>query len=183
MLKTLAVPFAMMEGNTFYQVAGAVIFAIPVSIIGWFLSLVELNVLADTRFAESLILLLFIDLVTGIWKHLKQKDFCWKRMYTGFLQKMVISFLGMTAFNVLGNVRELSELEGLRAYLILCGKLVNIFYVGGSAFNNMFIITGGKFPPVGWMERMKNFNRTTDISALNKPRETNNDMDNTPRAM
>lgn len=182
MLKTVAVPFALLEGNIFHQVAGAVILAIPASIVGWFLSLIELNVLADTRFAESLMLLLIIDLVTGIWKHLKKKDFCWKRMYTGFLQKLVISFLGMTAFNVLGNVRELSELEGLRAYLILCGKLVNVFYVGGSAFNNMFIITGGKFPPVGWMERMKNFNRTADISALNKPHESN-DTDNNPRAM
>lgn len=182
MIRSIYVPFALMEGNILAKLTGAVMLSVPTSIIGWLLSLIQVNVLTDMRFVEALVILLFIDLVTGVWKHLLQRDFCWRRLYTGFLQKMVISFLGMTVFNVLGNLQELSEMDGLRAYLILCGKLVNIFYVGGSAFNNMFIITGGKFPPVGWMERMKNFNRTADISQLTNSHEDNN-SNNSPDAM
>lgn len=177
MLRSLYVPFALMEGNTLAKLTGAVMLSVPTSIVGWLLSMVQVNVLTDMR-----VVLLIIDLATGVWKHLLQRDFCWRRLYTGFLQKLVISFLGMTVFNVLGNLQELSEMDGLRAYLILCGKLVNIFYVGGSAFNNMFIITGGKFPPVGWMERMKNFNRTADIGQLTTSHEDDN-SNNSPGAM
>lgn len=174
----LLTPFALLESqNVFFQLSGAVILSVVASPFGWLLSLLNTSLLADIAFAQSLIILLFVDLITGVWKHLKLHDFCFRRMYTGFITKFVISMLGMTAFNILGGVRELQDMDGLRGYIILVGKLINIFYVGGSAFNNMFVITGGKFPPVGWMERMKKFQTSLDIKDLKTKDHENSDID------
>jgi len=178
-LKILYTPFILLEyENKVAQIAGATMIAVPGSFMAWLMTVIKINVFSDIPFVEALFMLLLLDLSTGVWKHLKLKTFDWRRLYVGLLEKVFISFMGMIVFNIAGNVKELTEVDSLKTYLLLIGKLTNIFYVGGSAFNNMFIITGGKFPPVGWMERMKKFNQTASISALNEEKNEDSNCDN-----
>jgi len=117
----------------------------------------------DVAFTKLIAWLIIFDLIFGIWKHLKIKNFSFKLMMYGLLIKITVSYFAMMVFNGFGTIEGISHLD-VKIYILLVGKLTNFFYVAGSIFNNMYIITSGRFPPVGWMKRMKRFNETLDIS-------------------
>jgi hypothetical protein len=100
-----------------------------------------------------------VDVACGIWKHLKAKDFSFRELMTKAMTKIAISFLAMVLFNALAGMEGIDE-SGIKVYLLMIGKLMNLIYLSGSAFNNIYFITEGKFPPIAWMNRMKNFNET-----------------------
>ena len=92
--------------------------------------------------------------------------FDFKKMVVGLMEKVAISGFGMVLFNGIATIKELAMHPDLQSYLLIVGKLAIFIYVGGSAFNNMFFITGGKFPPVGWMNRMDSFEKTGNLDDL-----------------
>jgi hypothetical protein len=112
------------------------------------------------------------DVILGMWAHLKKKDFSWSELFTKGLTKIGVSLLAMIMFNAIAGVEGVGE-SGIKVYLLLVGKLMNLFYITGSAFNNMFYITDKKFPPIAWMKRMKEFNTTLDTSKLTNSVNTN----------
>lgn len=124
----------------------------------------------DVAFTKLICWLLIFDLGFGIWKHLKLKDFCWKQMMYGLLIKIAVSYLALMIFNGFGTIEGISHLD-IKIYILLIGKLANFFYIAGSIFNNMYIITSGKFPPIGWMKRMKKFNETLDLGLFKHEKE------------
>lgn len=152
------------QGNVFMKLGASLMLSITFSPVAWFWVLLRDHIIKDVAFAQLLMMCLFIDLICGVWKHLKQHTFNFKLMFTGFIEKVGVTFLGMIVFNSLGAIQEWDKIETIRDYVVLVGKLVNLIYVAGSAFNSMFVITGGKFPPVGWMARMKKFNEDVDIA-------------------
>jgi len=122
----------------------------------------------DADFFRVIMLFLFADLVLGVWKHWEQKTFDWKRLYTGFIEKVFVSLIGMVMFNAVAGIKEFQEIQTLESWFVLTGKMMNLFYIGGSAFSSMYVITGGKFPPIGFMKRLKSFNETLNINELTK---------------
>lgn len=132
----------------------------------WISDVLTNHVFLSAEFVKILVLALVIDVVTGAMKHLKLKTFDWRELFTGFTVKVAISFMGMAMFNSFASMEDFNSTPAFRDYFILIGKLCNFLYVGGSAFNNMFIVTNGKFPPVSWMSRMKKFNDTLSVSDL-----------------
>jgi len=50
--------------------------------------------------------------------------------------------------------------------LELGGQIACFIYVGGSGLKSCFYISKGKFPPIGFMRRMKNFEETFEISKM-----------------
>lgn len=176
LLAKLLIPFAMLEQGTFtikMEVSiGVAILLSPLVLIISNLSEYLLGfapiLVKDSDFLRIIILFLFFDLVLGAWKHWEQKTFDWKRLYTGFLEKVFVSLIGMVLFNAVSSIKEFQEIHDLERWFILTGKLMNLFYIGGSAFSSMYVITGGKFPPIGFMKRLKSFNETLNINELTK---------------
>jgi len=165
--------FAILEKGTLpMKVGSCFLFALSISPLAWLIKLVREHVIRDTGFIEVLLICLLMDMIIGIWKHLKQRTFDWKRLYTGLIEKVGITFIGMVVFNLISDIKEWSHLVTVKEYIILVGKLTNLFYVAGSAFNSMYIITGGKFPPLGWMKRMHSFDDSLNPEDLTK--ENNN---------
>jgi hypothetical protein len=125
-----------------------------------------MKIVADNK---TFIVLLFsafiVDVLCGMWKHLKCKDFSFRELLTKALTKIGITFMAMVLFNAMAGIEGVGE-SGVKVYLLLVGKLMNLFYISGSAFNNMYYITGGKFPPIAWMDKMKEFDKTLDIEKL-----------------
>lgn len=105
------------------------------------------------------------DIVLGMFKHWKLKDFSFKDLVTHAMLKIGIGFASMLIFNAFGFVLQ-DDAAFVKTYFILVGKLLTLTYYAGSAFNSMSVLTGGKFPPLAWMERMKEFNKTLNPKTL-----------------
>lgn len=163
----ILLPFSYLEYGTLPEKIGASAFmAITFSPVVWAMSLIHKYFFHDRDFVEIIFVLLIIDIATGLMKHLKTHTFSWSELFLGMIEKVFVSAIAMVTFNALGSIKDLEKNETIMLYFTLIGKLLNAFYVGGSAFNNLYIITGGKFPPVGWMKRMKDFNLSGNVEDL-----------------
>lgn len=165
--------FAHLEyGDMLTKVKATVTLTLLFNPLIWLLSKVNEYVIPDKKFIEILFILFMADLTTGMWKHWKEHNFSFKELYTHLLQKVFVSIVGMTLFNTLAQLDSGGDAKVIVDYFKLVGKVFNALYVGGSAFSNLYIITGGKFPPVGFMKRLKKFNESADVTDLTKTVET-----------
>lgn len=48
-------------------------------------------------------------------------------------------------------------------YLLAITRIMVFLYPASSAFVNSSILTSGKFPPIGWIVKIENFNKSMDI--------------------
>jgi hypothetical protein len=108
-----------------------------------------------------------LDIILGIAKHWKLNDFSFQDLVTHAMLKVGIGFASMVIFNGFAFVLQ-DDAAFLKTYFLLVGKLLTMTYYAGSAFNSMSVLTGGKFPPLVWMNRMKEFNKTLNPKALSK---------------
>jgi phage-related holin len=106
------------------------------------------------------------DWITGMYKWWLRHKFDFKAMAVGLITKVFIAYIGMMLFQSMGMIDELEHHADIQSYLLLIGKMTVFFYVAGSAFNNLYYISGGKFPPIGWMKRMKAFEESADTSVF-----------------
>lgn len=144
------------------------------SIVGALLAIVEYytKIIIENKVFLILIFSVFMsDVLLGIWKHLKAKDFSFRELLTKALLKLVIGFFAMVIFNAMAGVEGIAD-TGLRTYFLMVGKLLTMIYYAGSAFNSMYFITNKKFPPYAWISRMKEFNKTLDTSKFSNSQTT-----------
>ncbi len=123
-------------------------------------------VFPDIVFVKVLFFLFGADLFTGMRKHWKLHDFSFKALCTGFAEKLFLVWAVYIVCNAVTQITELQEYEQVVNGFRLLSKLVISVYIGGSAFNNVYVISGGRFPPLGWMKRMRSFNITGNPSDL-----------------
>ena len=140
--------------------------ALMVSPLAYLNKLFNTYIGVDIDFATFIVICISIDWITGMIKWYMRYKFDFKKMVVGLMEKVAISGFGMVLFNGIATIKELAMHPDLQSYLLIVGKLAIFIYVGGSAFNNMFFITGGKFPPVGWMNRMDSFEKTGNLDDL-----------------
>jgi hypothetical protein len=96
--------------------------------------------------------------------HWRKRDFSWNELFVKGVTKLFISLMAMICFNAIASIEGIPS--EVKVYILLVGKMMNLFYILGSAFNNMFYITGGQMPPKVWMLRMKEFNKTLEPKSL-----------------
>jgi hypothetical protein len=124
------------------------------------------GIILENKSFLALFLMAYVsDVLMGIWAHLKKKDFSFTELFTKGLTKIAVSFVAMTLFNAIAGVEGVDN-TGLKVYLLLVGKLMNLFYLAGSAFNNMYYVTDKRFPPLAWMKKIKEFNKNLDVKEL-----------------
>lgn len=161
------------QGSIFIKLSTSFVISFLISPFLYVCSSLHYYFFPEPDFIVIITIAIIVDWITGMMKWWLRKQFDFRKMIIGLLEKVAISYFAMILFNGLGAITELKEHPDLRSYLVLVGKLAIFFYVAGSAFNNMYFITGGKFPPVGWMNRMKNFEETADIDSFtDKPKPT-----------
>ena len=174
-LKTLML---LEQGSITIKLTTAFILSVITSPIVYALHRIKPYIIPDADFVVIITIAIIVDWITGMMKWWMRKQFDFRKMIIGLLEKVAISYFGMILFNGLGSISELQQHPDLRSYLVLVGKLAIFFYVAGSAFNNMFYITGVKFPPIGWMNRMKNFEETADVDAFTDKSKPKDEMPN-----
>jgi hypothetical protein len=106
-----------------------------------------------------------LDHLLGSWNHyFHYKDFNFRKNAKGLIEKGAIVLMGGLIFEGIGYFLESDTL--LRDYLSLVLRLSIFMYPANSAIDNLFIFSGGKFPPSAFMNWKKNFNK--DFSLPNK---------------
>lgn len=110
--------------------------------------------------------LLTADSATGIMKHWIAHTFSAQDFFIKATIKTFVSFCGLMVFSAFAF--SFSEKSFAEEYLLLFGRIAVSVYVGESALVNMYIITGKKFPPIAFMERLKNFKEQGSFDSFTK---------------
>jgi hypothetical protein len=113
-----------------------------------------------------------IDHLLGSYVHaFIKRDFNIKKNIQGFMVKvsLIVSvfFLGRGIVHILGDDNIMAH------YFNTMMRLMVFIYPAGSALMNCSLLTGGKFPPIGFLEKLKRFNENLNIKEFgaDKPNE------------
>lgn len=113
------------------------------------------------------LLAIAIDHLMGSAVHLFiKKDFSIKKNIVGLVLKIFLVFSVGILFEGFQYIYKEDNL--MTEYLTLITRLMVFLYPAGSAFMNCAILTNGKFPPIGWINKISKFNETLDVDVINK---------------
>lgn len=132
------------------------------SIPGWCISKFTEWTISNQDFIGGVLLCIAIDHIVGTLCHaLKLRDFSFKKNTYGLLKKITMCVLSLILFEVMNLI--IRDLTSIFEYLKVITRLTVISYPVSSAFINMAILTNGKFPPKGWLEKLKYFNEKLNL--------------------
>jgi hypothetical protein len=116
---------------------------------------------------------IFFDYLFGVVKHLKLKTFSWKQNGLGLLIKVGMAVGAGILYEAIPYF--LGEKNIVSDSLLIVMRLSVFMYPAGSCWMNMYVVTNETFPPIGWIDRIKNFNKNLNINELKngKPSEEN----------
>lgn len=108
---------------------------------------------------------IIIDHLIGSYVHLFiKRDWSWKENGKGFLTKM---FLCVSAFFLFEGMSIILEgADTIELYFKVTTSLIVFMYPAGSAFMNMTLVTNGKFPPTGWINKIQSFNKNPNLKTF-----------------
>lgn len=103
------------------------------------------------------------DWVFGSIKHLFfTRTFSWRNNAAGLTLKIALVVGGVFLFESFHFIVQ--ELTWIEQMLKIVTRLVVFIYPATSAWNNMSIVSNGKFPPKSWLDKITNFNKDLDIT-------------------
>lgn len=151
--------------------------SLVVSPIAWLLTYIlgyaNKVLLRDHDFIAGIVTVVIIDGIMGAWKWIKLSKFNEKKLAIGIIEKLAICIFAMVIFNTL--ILAAGDHPDIVSYMNLLAALTILIYPALSAFKNMFFITNGKFPPIGWMRKMESFNDTANIDEIFKQEKAKQD--------
>ena len=110
-----------------------------------------------------------IDHILGSLHHaFIVRDFTWKKNAIGIAIKLGLVIAIGFLFEALPVIAKGDNI--LKDYLVIVTRLSVFLYPAGSAFGNMSVVTGGKFPPKAWMDKLSKFNENLNPEDL-KPKQ------------
>lgn len=116
------------------------------------------------------LLAIAIDHLMGSAVHLFiKKDFSIKKNIVGLVLKIFLVFSVGILFEGFQYIYKEDNL--MTEYLTLITRLMVFLYPAGSAFMNCAVLTNGKFPPIGWINKISKFNETLDVDVINKKKQ------------
>jgi hypothetical protein len=139
------------------QLKAVLVISLAFSPVAYLLEQIAAWTIDNQTFITFVLAAIAIDHLLGSVVHYFYiKDFNWAKNASGLLIKMGLLVCGAIIFEGLNHI--VNKDSGLKDYLFIVCRLSVFFYPAGSAFANMSIISGGKFPPTGWITWIKNFN-------------------------
>lgn len=148
----------------------AVAFTFNEKITGWYLD--------NYSFMAMVLFAIAVDHILGTIVHIwYEKDFVFKKNYIGFITKIGGCIAGYVLLEMLREI--LQDADFIAIYMKMLIQAMVFLYPGGSALGNLSIITNGKFPPIGWMNKIDNFQKTVNLNEF-KTKNDETDSNNTP---
>lgn len=117
---------------------------------------------------------ILVDYIFGTIKHLWfTKDFTFKGNANGLVMKLGLAVAGGFLFEGLSYLTKESEL--LFGALKITTRVIIFMYPAMSAWENLYIVSGEKFPPKSWMDRLNIFGKTLNPNDLIKKEKEDED--------
>jgi hypothetical protein len=113
----------------------------------------------EKSFFVMLTTALIIDLIMGVMKHLKLNQFSFRNLVLGLIVKVLVAYCGAVLFFSFAGLED----GWLAEWFKLVAKFTVLVYPTGSAVSNMYVITGGRFPPVSFMRKLDTFKEIVAI--------------------
>lgn len=151
----------LINSTFFSSVISPIIYAI-LTMLGY----IKKVVTYDSAIFFAVFFLVSIDTIVGIRKWIILKKFNDKKVVVGAFEKMFLCLCVMTVFNIF--TMRLEGHDDLQSYMKLFSFLIVLSYPTGSIFKNVFFITKGKYPPIGFMRKWENYEDTADIDQIFK---------------
>lgn len=118
-----------------------------------------------------------IDHILGSIVHaFVKKDFTLKKNGIGLLVKVSFCITGYSLFVMIHEI--LKGVPFIPDYFKMLIQLIVFIWPAGSAMGNMSILTGGRFPPIGWMKKIERFQENLDLNNF-KTTKDESTIDNT----
>lgn len=108
---------------------------------------------------------ILIDYIFGTIKHIWfVKDFTFKGNAIGLVMKLGLAVAGGFLFEGLSHLTKESEL--VFGILKVTTRVIIFMYPAISAWENIYLVSGEKFPPKAWMDRLNIFGKSLDPKDL-----------------
>jgi hypothetical protein len=118
-------------------------------------------------------LAIVIDHILGTIRHLFiDRDFTIKKNIKGMVIKLGLVLCVGFLFEGLNVIVKNDSF--IKEYLMITTRLMVFLYPAGSAFGNSSILSGGKFPPKSWIDKLKTYQENLDTKEFkNKDKNDN----------
>lgn len=124
--------------------------------------------IGNSKYIQLVLLAIVVDHVLGTIKHLFfTKDFKFGKNLKGIVTKVGLTIACGFLFEGLNHL--ITEQSIVKNYMVITTRAIVFLYPAGSAFSSSSIISGGKFPPIGWMDKLKRFQSNLDTDDFKKP--------------
>lgn len=156
-------------GKWYLKIESSFQLGFVLSPIPFLLERLDLWVMENQIYIAWVLWAIFVDWGVGVVWHLKNKDFNVGKNAIGLTIKISMALFAGSLFEALPYF--VGKNDTISSILLIVTRIAVFFYPAGSAWVNMSKITDGKFPPVGWLNRISKFNESLDINVLNKKEE------------
>lgn len=105
---------------------------------------------------------ILLDWFFGIIKHLKKRTFSFKKNASGLILKITLTVGAGMLFEGLNSiVKDSADIVVLS--LTIVTRVIVFLYPAVSAWQNIYVVSGERFPPKAWMERINKFNENLNV--------------------
>lgn len=158
---------AMFKGGMFIKLKSTVILGAVFSPFVYAFDNINAWSLLNKDYIFAVLLAIMIDhLVGSIYHGFKARDFSLKKNIIGLTLKLSLCTFNGVLFELLNGMTV--NHKWLYDYLLLVTRLIVFLYPFTSAMINSSKLTNGVFPPIGWMEKITNFNKNLDLKEFVK---------------
>ena len=108
---------------------------------------------------------ILLDWFFGIIKHLQKRTFSFKKNALGLILKIALTVGAGMLFEGLNSiVKDSADIVVLS--LTIVTRIIVFLYPAVSAWQNIYIVSGERFPPKAWMDRINKFNENLNVKEL-----------------
>lgn len=108
--------------------------------------------ITNQSYAEIVFVAILIDYVLGSIKHIKNKTFEMKKNVTRFILKIFLCFCAIVLFEGFNFIVQDSFIY---RFMKIATRLAVFLYPAISGLENIYEVSGHRFPPQSWIEKLK----------------------------
>jgi hypothetical protein len=113
---------------------------------------------------------ILLDWFFGIIKHLQKRTFSFKKNASGLILKIALTVGAGMLFEGLNSiVKDSADIVVLS--LTIVTRVIVFLYPAVSAWQNIYVVSGERFPPKAWMDRINKFNENLNVKELTDENE------------
>lgn len=117
----------------------------------------------NKQFGQFMCIALFINMVIGIWFHVSNKSFTWEDF---FLKNGRMTAIVIVVYVMLEMLRYTAGDNIAGELFKITIQLTTLLWPTSKVFKNVYILSGGEFPPEFIMNKLYNFEKNGDLKAF-----------------